>query len=172
MSGSTQTIDVLVAIDADYLVGHPNDLVANAVSMLVNRDAVDSQASGVTSDGGYELWIDAKPGDNIRWRATTLSRNFDRIAMITDIQQTSNVNQGGSMTPPVTYNIPNIPVPFQDKGAPHGISANEVTYSFWQAVAQKEGKLSYTITFILLDRNLNQIGESHTWDPFITVNNR
>ncbi|MBT2293847.1 AidA/PixA family protein [Pseudomonas fluorescens] len=172
MSGSTQTIDVLVAVDADYLIANPNALVANAVSMLVNRGAIDSQASGITADGGYELWIDVNPGDNIRWRATTLSRNFDRVALITGVKQTSLPTQGGAISTPTPYNITNIPVPYLDNGAPHGIAKTDVTYTFWQAVAESGGKLSYQITFILLDRNLNQVGEPHTWDPYITVNDR
>ncbi|SDS99856.1 AidA/PixA family protein [Pseudomonas granadensis] len=176
MSGSTQTIDVLIAVDADYLIANPNALVANAVSMLVNRDAIDSQASGIYADGGYELWIDVKPGDNVRWRATTLSRNFDRVALITGIKQTSNPSndpkETGSISTPTSYNIPHIPVPYLEKSAPHGIGKTDVTYTFWQAVAEDGGKLAYQITFVLLDRDLNQIGEPHTWDPFITVNDR
>ena len=171
MSGATQTIDVLVTVDADYLIA-TND-VAGSIAMLVNRDKVDSQASGNSLDGGDELWIDVNPGDNIRWRATTLSRNFDRVALITNVQQ-GNPNQGGtylgSMSTPISYNIPGIPVPYLDKGAAHGISKTDVTYTFWQATAENAGKLWYTITFILLDRNLNQIGTTHTWDPYITVN--
>ncbi|MGA5480995.1 hypothetical protein [Pseudomonas sp. LW8] len=42
-----QTIDVLIAVDADYLIANPDALVANAVSMLVNREAIDSQATGI-----------------------------------------------------------------------------------------------------------------------------
>ncbi|WP_339488216.1 hypothetical protein [Pseudomonas rhizophila] len=60
MSGATQTIDVLVTIDADYLIAHPGD-VGGAVAMLVSRDAVDKQASGNTGEGGDELWIDVNP---------------------------------------------------------------------------------------------------------------
>lgn len=172
MSGATQTIDVLVTIDADYLIAHPGD-VGGAVAMLVSRDAVDKQASGNTGEGGDELWIDVNPGDNIRWRATTLSRNFDRVALITNVQQ-GNPHQGGdypgSMSTPISYNIPNIPVPYLDKGALHGIAKTDVTYTFWQSTALNAGKLWYTVTFVLLDRNLNQIGPNYSWDPYITVN--
>ena len=173
MSGATQTIDVLVNVDADYLLAHPND-VGGAISMLVTRDAVDSHASGNTGEGGNELWIDVKPGDNIRWRATTLSRNFDRIALIVDVQNGDphkGGNYQGTMSTPISYNIPGIPVPYLDKNAPGGIAKTDVTYTFWQAIAENPGKLWYTITFVLLDRNLNQIGPNYTWDPYVTVNN-
>jgi hypothetical protein len=169
MSGSTQTIDVLIAVDADYLIANPNALVANAVSMLVNRDAIDSQASGITADGGYELWIDLNPGDIVRWRATTLSRNFDRVAIITGINQSMDSTQGGSISAPAPLNIKNIPVPYLEDGQTQAFAKTDVTYTVWQAVAESEGKLAYQIKFVLLDRSLKQIGETHTWDPYITV---
>ncbi|RON08805.1 nematocidal protein [Pseudomonas brassicacearum] len=173
MSGATQTIDVLVTVDADYLSAHPND-VGGAIAMLVSRDKIDSHASTSdgTADSGNELWIDVNPGDNIRWRATTLSRNFDRVALITGVRQGNPPNDPkypGSISTPHSFNIPGIPVPYLDKGAPHGISKTDVTYTLWQATAESGGKLWYTITFILLDRNLNQIGQPNSWDPFITV---
>ncbi|AZF22330.1 AidA/PixA family protein [Pseudomonas sp. R3-52-08] len=169
MSGSTQTIDVLIAIDADYLIANPNALVANAVSMLVNRDAIDSQASGITADGGYELWIDLNPGDIVRWRATTLSRNFDRVAIIIGINQSKDSTQGGSISAPTPINVKNIPVPYLEDGQTQAFAKTDVTYTVWQAVAESEGKLAYQIKFVLLDRSLKQIGETHTWDPYITV---
>lgn len=173
MSSATQTIDVLVNVDADYLIAHPND-VGGAISMLVTRDAVDPNASGNTGEGGDELWIDVKPGDNIRWRATTLSRNFDRIALIKNVQS-GDPHQGGdykgTMSTPLTYNIPGV-VPYLNKAANGGISKTDVIYSMWQATAENPGKLWYQITFVLLDRDLNQLGPQHTWDPYITVNNQ
>ncbi len=95
MSGATQTIDVLVNVDADYLLAHPKD-VGGAIAMLVTRGAVDSHANtnAGEGEGGNELWFDVNPGDNIRWRATTLSRNFDRIALIKDIE-IGDPHQGG-----------------------------------------------------------------------------
>ncbi|MCF1488607.1 inclusion body family protein [Pseudomonas sp. AA27] len=173
MSGTTQTIDVLITVDADYLLSKPQD-VAGSIAMVTRRDAIDSQASNDRGerDGGAELWIDANPGDNIRWRATTLSRNFDRIALITRVVQ-GDPHQGGnypgSMSTPISYNVPNIPVPYLDKSAAHGISKTDVTYTFWQAVAEAPGKLWYKVGFVLLDRNLNQIGPEYIWDPYITV---
>jgi hypothetical protein len=173
MSSATQTIDVLVNIDADYLLAHPGD-VGGAISMLVTRDAVDSHASGNTGEGGNELWIDVKPGDNIRWRATTLSRNFDRIALIKDVES-GDPHQGGdyqgTMTKPITFNVPGV-VLYLNKAAPGGVSKTDVTYSLWQSTAQNQGKLWYTITFALYDRDLNQIGPNYTWDPYITVNDQ
>lgn len=173
MSGVTQTIDVLVNVDADYLLEHPND-VGGAISMLVTRDAIDSQASGNTGEGGNELWFDVKPGDNIRWRATTLSRNFDRIALIKDVES-GDPHQGGdykgTMSKPTSFNIPGV-VPYLNKAAVGGISKTDVIYTMWQSTALNPGKLWYTITFVLLDRDLNQIGQPHTWDPYITINNQ
>lgn len=176
MSGATQTIDVLVNIDADYLLAHPND-VGGAIAMLVTRSAVDSHAN-ITSgegEGGNELWFDVKPGDIIRWRATTLSRNFDRIALIKNVV-IGDPHQGGdykgTISTPQTFNIPGIPVPYLDNGAPGGIAKTDVTYTVWQSTALSPGKLWYQIVFVLLDRNLNQIGPNNTWDPYITVNNQ
>ncbi len=173
MSSATNTYDVLVNIDADYLIAHPND-VGGAISMLVTRDAVDPHASGNTGEGGNELWIDVKTGDNIRWRATTLSRNFDRIAQIKNVQP-GDPHQGGdykgTISPPVSFNVPGVVI-YLNKAAPGGISKTDVTYSLWQATALNPGKLWYTINFALYDRDLNQIGTDHTWDPYITVNNQ
>lgn len=170
MSGATQTIDVLVTVDADHLINTGD--VPGAIAMLVTRSAIDSHATGNQGEGGNELWIDVNPGDIIRWRATTLSRNFDRVALITDVEQGDKTQGGyypGAMSKPVSYNIPGIPVPYLDNGVSRGISKTDVTYTFWQSIALNPGKLWYQATFILLDRNLNQIGPTHTWDPYITV---
>ncbi|WP_085708335.1 MULTISPECIES: AidA/PixA family protein [unclassified Pseudomonas] len=173
MSSATQTIDVLVNIDVDYLLAHPKN-VGGAISMLVTRDAVDSHASGDTGEGGSELWIDVRPGDNIRWRATTLSRNFDRIAVIKDIES-GDPHQGGdykgTMTKPIHFNVPGVVLYLNNAGV-GGISKTDVIYTLWQATAQDPGKLWYKITFALYDRDMNQIGSDNTWDPYITVNNQ
>lgn len=171
MSSATQTFDVLVNVDADYLLAHPGN-VAGAISMLVTRSAIDSHASGDTGEGGSELWFDVNSGDNIRWRATTLSRNFDRIAVIKSIQSGGS-NGGeypGTMSQPQSYNLPGVVV-YLNNGVPGGLSKTDVVYTLWQSLAQKPGKLWYTITFALYDRDLNQIGSDFNWDPFITVNN-
>lgn len=173
MSGATQTIDVLVNVDADYLLAHPKD-VGGAIAMLVTRGAVDSHANtnAGEGEGGNELWFDVNPGDNIRWRATTLSRNFDRIALIKDIE-IGDPHQGGdyqgTISKPNSFNIPGV-VPYLNKAAPGGISKTDVMYTMWQSTALSAGKLWYKIYFVLLDRDLNQIGPTNTWDPYVTVN--
>ncbi|MNO02000.1 inclusion body protein [compost metagenome] len=63
-------------------------------------------------------------------------------------------------------------MPYLDNGAPGGIAKTDVTYTVWQSTALSPGKLWYQIVFVLLDRNLNQIGPNNTWDPYITVNNQ
>ncbi|WP_347904962.1 AidA/PixA family protein [Pseudomonas purpurea] len=173
MSGATQVIDVLLTVDADYLINNPNGRVENAIAMVTRRASIDPHASGDTGDGGANLWIDVKAGDIIRWSATTLSRNFDRSALITQMRESSiSTNFPGSMSDPVHFNIPNIPVPYLDYSTPRGISKTDATYTLWQSTAKNPGKLWYAFTFVLLDRGLNQIGPSYTWDPYITVNSQ
>jgi len=170
MSSATRTVDVLVTIDADYLLAH-ND-VSKSVSMLVNRDLIDSHASGDGLNGGDELWFDVNVGDNIRWRATTLSRNFDRIAMITAVKQTSKESDGylGKINIDSPATLSGV-VPYIDPKSTNGsgYSSTPVQYTLWPALAVEPGKLSYTITFVLLDRDLKS-SQEYSWDPFITVN--
>jgi len=169
MSSATQTFDVLVNVDADYLLAHPDD-VRGSISMLVTRSAIDSHASGDTGEGGNELWFDVNSGDNIRWRATTLSRNFDRIAVIKSIQSggSNGGDYPGTMSQPQSYNLPGVVAYLNN--VPGGLSKTDVVYTLWQSIAQNPGKLWYTVTFALYDRDLYQIGPDRNWDPYITVN--
>jgi hypothetical protein len=173
MSGTTNTIDVLLIVDADFLLANPTR-VGDAVFLLAQRSQVDQspEAQGPAyQDGGYELWIDVKKNDIIRWRATTLSRNADISAVISSVFV-------GAPAPGETGNLSNIDlvtpsemlVPYMKGPGNTEFGTTEVTVSYWQANAAIPGKLSYRIEFYLL----NSAGENinlhpFSWDPFITI---
>lgn len=160
MSGATQTIDILVTVDADYLIAHPHD-VQGSIAMLVNHDSVGND------DGGAELKVNVKEGDIIRWRATSLSRNFDRIALITSVVGQSVQDSTGTIDPPRPLNFSPIPVPYLEKDK-KTIAKTDVTYTLWQSTALTAGDVWYTLEFVLLDRHLKQTGPFN-WDPFIHI---
>lgn len=173
MSG--QIVDVLLLVNADRLLANPND-VPGAVSLVVSNDLVDKAATGNELNGGNELWFDVKVDDNIRWRATTLSRNFDTTALITNVSQGKPINpQDGLIDTPSFKTLYEVPVAYL-KGVTSPsqvtVGSTPVTYTEWQTTAEKPGKLWYTITFILLNRDLQQLPvatKSFTWDPYITI---
>ena len=172
MSGTTKTVDVLLIVNADRLIANPGD-VAGSVSLVVSNDLVDKAATGNQLEGGNELWFDVNRNDNIRWRATTLSRNFDTTALITNVTQGPNnkPEYQGIISQPTFLTEYDVPVAYLIKqGNPPQTGATKVTLTEWQATAEKDGKLWYTIEFILLDQESRQIGGTHTWDPYITIN--
>ncbi|WP_175650707.1 AidA/PixA family protein [Pseudomonas sp. Marseille-P9899] len=171
MSGTTQTVDVLLLVNADRLIANPND-VLGSVSLVVSTDLVDKAATGNQLDGGNELWFDVKRNDNIRWRATTLSRNFDTTALITKVAQgRAQPGYDGAISTPGFLTVEGVPVAYLVSNNPISVDGNTVTNTEWQATATKVGKIWYTIEFVLLDQELKQIGGTHTWDPYITITN-
>lgn len=169
MSGTTQTVDVLLLVNADHLIANPSD-VPGAVSLVVSDDLVDKAATGNELDGGNELWFDVKRNDNIRWRATTLSRNFDTTALITKVTQgRSQPGYDGAISDPTFITVYDAPVAYLAGINPIKVAGNKVIYTEWQATAEKPGKIWYTIEFVLLNQELQQIGGTHSWDPYITI---
>ena len=179
MSGNI--VDVLLVVDADQIIdgvgGTQQSRVPGAVYLVAQRKLVDGSASGDQQDGGNELWIDVKKGDVIRWRATTVSRNFDRSTVISRVykgnKQTANA---GDISDPELHWFEDVLVPYVKKGSnvsnPPNIGTTSTTVSLWQADAEKPGadKIWYMIDFYVLDSQGNIISERLNWDPFITVN--
>ncbi|MHA6195577.1 AidA/PixA family protein [Pseudomonas wadenswilerensis] len=170
MSGTTNTIDVLLLVDADNLISTGN--VEDSVSLVVQRKLVDQNAKDNQQDGGNELWFDVKNGDNVRWRATTLSRNFDTTALISNIVRGDNNSgqYGGALSQPIPLTFDDVPVAYlKDQKPTFGSTAT--TVSVWQATAETPGKLFYRIQFYLLDRETKVVGGPYIWDPYITITN-
>ncbi len=173
MSEATHTIDVLLVVDADFLLAGGS--VANAVFLLAQRSQVDQSpdAQGPAyQDGGNELWIDVKKNDIIRWRATTLSRNADISAVISNVYPGNPApGEKGQLSNIELVTPSEMLVPYMTEPGNTQFRTTEVIVSYWQANAAIPGKLSYRIDFYLLDsagKNLNQ--QPFSWDPFITIN--
>ena len=170
MSASTNTVDVLLIVDADRLLG--GAAVKDSVSLVVQRSLVDPNADTQDEqDGGDELWFDVKKGDNIRWRGTTLSRNFDKSVVITSVYA-GNQPQGntGGISPPQTLKFTGVPVAYLTQVDPPTFGSTPSTVTLWQATATDVGKLWYLIEFYLLDQDAQPINKTpYSWDPFITV---
>lgn len=177
MSGNTNTIDVLLIVDADYLQ-HAASNTGDAVFLLAQRSQVDVNAGKkgpAYQDGGNELWIDVKRNDVIRWRATTLSRNADTSVVITNVYvgdrqsgQVGEFSSIGLVTPAQTM-VSYLKSPYNPPSAPNFATA-PANISYWQATAGLPGTLPYKIDFFLLDQDGNYINEKpYTWDPFISI---
>lgn len=176
MSGTTNTIDVLLVVDADYLLANPPtaDTVSKSVFLLAQRSHVDQSpgAQGLKyQDGGNELWIDVKKDDVIRWRATTLSRNADISAVISNVSQGSPAqDETGVLSDPILITPAEMLVPYMKAQNDTNFGTTEAKVSYWQANANYPGKLNYQIEFYLLNsagQNINL--RAYSWDPYITI---
>lgn len=171
MSGTTNTIDVLLLVDADNLISTRD--VEGSVSLVVQHSLVDPNATNNEQDGGSELWFDVKRGDIVRWRATSLSRNFDTTALISDIVlgDNSSGHYGGVLSTPDYLTFTDVPVAYLQGTNPLKVGSTATTVTLWQATAESPGKLFYKIQFYLLDQETNIVGGPYIWDPYITINN-
>jgi len=169
MSGTSNVIDVLLLVDADHLVSTGN--VVDSVSLFVQRGLVDPHATGNQQEGGDELWFDIKKGDIVRWRATTLSRNFDTTALISNIVLGANDSDyKGVLSPPEYLTFQDVPVAYLKNNDPVDFGSTASTVTVWQAAAEAPGKLWYKIQFYLLDQETRVVGGPYIWDPYITIN--
>jgi len=164
---SNSIIDVLLLVDADNLISTGN--TEGSVSLVASPSLVDPSATNNEQDGGNELWIDVQEGDVVRWRATTLSRNFDTTAIISNIVLGANSqNYPGKLGPPEFLTFSDVPVAYlKDQTPTFGSTAT--TVSVWQATANTPGKLFYKIEFYLLNRKTTVVGGPYSWDPYITI---
>ncbi|MFW3899597.1 AidA/PixA family protein [Pseudomonas putida] len=178
MSGNI--VDILLVVDADLIASVPRNQqagqVANAVYLVAQRQLVDPNAQGNEQDGGYELWIDVKRGDVIRWRTTTLSRNFDKSSVITNVYESGTQSAHAGVLDQFTLQqydevlVPYVKADSDPRKAPD-IGTTSTTVSLWQAEARAAGtdRIAYRIDFYLLDAAGNLISDRLSWDPFITV---
>jgi hypothetical protein len=173
MASTDPFIDILTVIDTESLMrdygsspgsmASPTCLGANAtkyVYMLVKRSEANN------TEAQYELSVAAKTGDNIRWRACSLTMNTDLSTLLYKM----NVSEGsGNITAPAANEASiKIPTPV--------ISGNQVTsYGtepyvdfYFQATARSVGRVTYQLYFILSDNQGNPKGYYY-WDPYLTI---
>ena len=176
----SDTIDILCAIDAEDILsqypnpsqnsGSPTGVSANLIYMIVQ------QGSAISGNGQGELNISANIGDNIRWRETSLSLNFEYSVQFYNFSSSS---QDLITLPPVLVGGVNNDgtlaevqeaMPKHVSGAPPWLptSVNNTPYHYWQSTAQEAGNETYHWQFLIADSNGNVQGYFQ-WDPYITI---
>lgn len=126
---------------------------------------VTAQANAISGQGGGELNLKVRVGDNIRWRETSLTAGSDQQILLYKFVSTDPNHQ--LMTDPVpivTYPT----VPFPDPNNPSKPKPTQITDFFWQATVRAQGSITYHFQFMVTDRDCHVLGY-YQWDPFITI---
>ncbi|NDK98728.1 AidA/PixA family protein [Photorhabdus bodei] len=183
LSGNTVTADVTFVIDVEkirqsVMQGHPaismdplNPTTINSGVYIATYTPKDGLK--VTSSSGANITVPIS--SNIRWRATTVSNNFDYSIVLYKFQKLSSGHDIISIPSQIWSQRPGgkeVPV------IPSGVNANEdapkldfveLNDSYFQAIALNRGSEQYTWWFAAYDgRNL--LGYFR-YDPYVEVTN-
>jgi hypothetical protein len=192
---SSDTMDILVAIDADTILSSVGKNFNGTVFSISTDPAAPTQLYSYTdalgrldqkviymvarhdgvvnnSQGGSELEVKVNLGDSIRWRSTTLSKGLENAVVLYKYTQTNGsgrIGHGGQYIPepsPV-YGSPLPIINFESySSAP---TKQNVENFFWQGEAVQKGDIRYSWAFMIVDSN-NKILGYCSWDPYITIN--
>jgi len=142
-------------------------LSSQAIYMVARRDATNQ-----TSEGTDELVVNVREGDHIRWRTTSLSKGLDHAVLLYKYTQTSPLVT--SQNPDYVQNIqPKVldqtPLPIINVNNPSGQPIAQVVRNFyWEGDAIRQGSITYTWAFMIVDRNNKVVGYCD-WDPYINI---
>ena len=176
MADTNSNIDVLVAIDSDTILSvygnggsspsSPKPVDNSYIYMIVAQD------DALSGNAGGELNISASNGDNIRWRETTLSMNFNTSVVFAEFstQQTSLITSPelvGGFPPDGDVETELEPQPVQGT-PPWSAKETSTPYHFWQATAESPGTVTYHWVFQIFNSDGTSAGY-YSWDPFITI---
>lgn len=168
MSSATQTPDILMAFDAEAIIakgtGTPDSPIYAGTE---NIYMITRKGNVVSGNAGGELRIQVAVGDNIRWRSTSLSGNFDYDVLLYKFESTDPNND--LMSEPTSMSG-TIHEPVPNKHDPLHPTSQLVTNYYWQAVTEQTGSITYHFHFMITDRNGKVLGY-YMWDPFITIVN-
>ncbi|WP_409284843.1 AidA/PixA family protein [Pseudomonas protegens] len=141
-----------------------SDLV---VYMVVRRSNADG------ADGGSELAVNLRQGDQLRWRATSLSKGLYYSVIIYQYTQTHpplSEDPNPYLTNVVPTVLPSTPLPIINRDNPAGqpIPQNVKTF-YWQADATRVcTRVTYTWSFMIVDRDNKVLGYC-SWDPYFSI---
>ncbi|WP_025128239.1 AidA/PixA family protein [Pseudomonas sp. PH1b] len=142
-------------------------LSTQAIYMVARRNETNQ-----ISEGTDELVVNVHEGDHIRWRTTSLSKGLDYAVLLYKYKQSD---------PPVTDtdldHVQNVraqvldqtPLPIIDVNNPSGPPIAQVVRNFyWEGDAIRQGSITYTWAFMIVDRDNKVVGYCD-WDPYINI---
>lgn len=159
-------IDVLIAVDADTLVGRYPPGTADAPTM-VDQPLIYMmvrQANGDFGQASKELKILASTEDVIRWRATSLSLNGDYSAIFYQFFAL----RGDDLISPPTPLLATVKTPLPNPAAPLQPGSQTIRSYFWETTVLQPGETTYAFRFMICGRGGAPAGY-FAWDPFIKI---
>ncbi|KAF0249120.1 MAG: aidA [bacterium] len=158
MSDQTQTIDILIAVDAETILSkfsnnlgsqdNPTHTLDQYLRMIARHN---NTLLGIGNSG---IDIKAEIGNNVRWRAASLSINFDYDVLIYRFSNpplTQGQNLGYISVPEALDGTIQEPVLNPDN--PSQPVFREVTNYYWQSTIKKTGIIGYNFHFMITGRN-------------------
>ncbi|WP_347900701.1 AidA/PixA family protein [Pseudomonas purpurea] len=167
--------DVLIAIDTDTILRHFNHDISqdhNYPTRIAPRFAEDvihmvSNSKDTSNQGSANITSTLELGDVIRWRATTLSKDFENSVILYNYSQL--YSDGGEISPVRIISIQGAPMPVINKQSPWATPIKqEVNTYLWAATAENRGHITYTWSFMIVDKH-NQVVGYCSWDPYMTI---
>ena len=172
----SEVIDVLIEMDVESMPtlskdkSHPTGGLNNHIFLRVK------DSNGVSGQGGAELRIKGNVGDNVRWRSTSLSGNFEKSVVMYDFSSQSS--QGGEIsTPELHGGVKNgkilttkVMTPVQSD-LPLSAELIDTPYNYLESNLESSGSITYQFQFQVNDSGSGELLGYGTWDPFITINN-
>jgi hypothetical protein len=161
------TTDVLITIDARTILARYGKNTSSTSPTPISRDLIHldvQQSQAISAPGSIDLAIAASPGDDIRWRETTLSMNYEYSGILYDF-----VIQSGaeliSRPQPFTFSRAE---PLPNPNDPLNPTTQQVKSYVWQSTVLATGSVTYTFRFMILDNKGAKQG-FYTWDPSIII---
>jgi nematocidal protein AidA len=178
------TIDILIAVDTDKLasqvsdgklspgtINSPTSLGAWGTSdVFISMLAQHSYATN--NQGGSELTVTCKSGDEIQWIIMGFDGNADyTVYLYNGVFNVQNSQQPASnYISSMNYNRITVPNYFPTNNPSGPVSEIDNTIYATEAKLLKYGvTLQYTLSFALIDNSTGTAVGYFSWDPFITI---
>lgn len=176
------TINVLVGIDCETIIANYTGGTESSPTAVSNSNfyMIVNQANALSGQAGGELNVAGNIGDNLRWRAESLSLNFDYDAVFVQFVQTGGGSDLMTLPPQLIGGAKsgggaftkNAPLPLNSTGGGDVFSTENVDqpYYFYQSTLESTGKVTYHWVVQIFDSSGNSLGYFQ-WDPYITISN-
>ncbi len=172
----SNVIDVLIEFDVDSMPPLSQDQAnpTNSLNEFVHLRVKD--ANGISGQGGAELNFKGEVGDNVRWRATSLSGNFEKSVILYDFAVLGE-SGGAELSEPKLHGgvkkgkalTTKIMTPIQSQERPLPTELIVTPYNFLESTLEAAGQLTYTFSFQVNDSGSGDLIGYGVWDPYITI---
>ncbi len=173
MSDNTDNIDILCTIDAENLGDlsrsrfKPTKVDPDCVFMIVRH------AKAISGDAGANLRISANLGDNLRWRAMSLSCNLDLCVTLYNFVSrwtllTQPVLLGGYQNSRLYTIKGNIPV---EGPLPLQLRRAAAPYHYFQSTVQATGEILYEWWFKVTEVKSGKSRGCGKWGGVVNISN-